>query len=147
MLARRPGQPSRNRTGPTSYSLAGPATVARAVLADQTVYLVTLVREPNPCVRHGEQRRLVIKRLDLLRQAKALFGESPELVGIVLHSNFLPSIGENIFVLIDGVKIAKRGLPGTAQADTWIMLEPGWMVRDVKGGKAIEVGYEPARMH
>jgi hypothetical protein len=55
--------------------------------------------------------------------------------------------GENIFVLIDGVKIAKRGLPGTAQADTWIMLEPGWMVRDVKGGKAIEVSYEHARMH
>ena len=45
------------------------------------------------------------------------------------------------------MKIAKRGLPGTAQADTWIMLEPGWMVRDVKGGTAIEVRYEPARMH
>ena len=55
--------------------------------------------------------------------------------------------GENIFVLIDGVKIAERGLPGTAQADTWIMLKPGWMVRDVKGGMAIEVRYEPARMH
>jgi len=54
---------------------------------------------------------------------------------------------ENIFVLIDRVKIAKRGLPGTAQADTWIMLEPGWMVRDVKGGTAIEVRCEPARMH
>ena len=55
--------------------------------------------------------------------------------------------GENIFVLIDGVKIAKRGLPGTAHAHTWIMLEPGWFVRDVNGGKAIEVSYEHSRMH
>ena len=55
--------------------------------------------------------------------------------------------GENIFVFIDGVKIAKRGLLGTPQADTWIMLKPGWMVRDVKGGKAIQVSYEHAWMH
>jgi hypothetical protein len=48
---------------------------------------------------------------------------------------------------IDGVKIAKRGLPGTPQADTWIMLKPGWMVRDVKGGTAIQVSYEHAWMH
>jgi hypothetical protein len=41
-----------------------------------------------------------------------------------------------VFLLIDGVKIAKRGLPDTPHADTWIMLEPGWMVRDVKGGTA-----------
>ena len=53
----------------------------------------------------------------------------------------------DLFVLIDGTKIAKRGLPDTAHADTWIMLEPGWIVRDVKGGKAIEVRYEPTRMH
>jgi hypothetical protein len=53
----------------------------------------------------------------------------------------------DVFVLVGGVKIAKRGLPGTAHANTWIMLEPGWMVRDVKGGTAIEVRYEPARMH
>jgi hypothetical protein len=50
-------------------------------------------------------------------------------------------------VLVAGMKIAKRGLPGTAQAETWIMLEPGWMVRDVKSGQAIEVSYKPTRMH
>jgi hypothetical protein len=53
----------------------------------------------------------------------------------------------DVFVLIGGVKIAKRGLPGTAHANTWIMLEPGWMVRDVKGGRAIEVSRERFRMH
>jgi hypothetical protein len=53
----------------------------------------------------------------------------------------------DIFVLVDGMKIAKRGLPDTPHADTWIMLEPGWTVRDVKGGKAIEVRYARTRMH
>jgi hypothetical protein len=54
---------------------------------------------------------------------------------------------DDVFVLVGGMKIAKRGLPDTPQANTWIMLEPGWFVRDVKGGKAIEVSYEHARMH
>jgi hypothetical protein len=53
----------------------------------------------------------------------------------------------DVFVLVGGTKIAKRGLSDTPQADTWIMFEPGWGVRDVKGGKAIEVSYEHSRMH
>jgi hypothetical protein len=53
----------------------------------------------------------------------------------------------DVFVLVDGMKIAKRGLPDTPHAETWIMLEPGWTVRDVNGGKAIEVSYERAPIH
>jgi hypothetical protein len=34
---------------------------------------------------------------------------------------------DDVFILIDGMKIAKRGLPDTAHAMTWIMLEPGWI--------------------
>jgi hypothetical protein len=30
---------------------------------------------------------------------------------------------------------------------TWIVLEPGWIVRDVQSGEAIEVRYEGARIH
>jgi hypothetical protein len=55
--------------------------------------------------------------------------------------------GENTFVLVDGVKIAKRGRPDTAHAMTWIMLEPGWIVRDVDQGKTVEVRFEGARIH
>jgi hypothetical protein len=55
--------------------------------------------------------------------------------------------GENIFVLIDGVKIAKRGASDTVQAAAWILLEPDWTVRDVDHGSAIEVRYEGARLH
>ena len=36
--------------------------------------------------------------------------------------------GEDMFVIVNGVKIAKRGHRGTPQARTWISLEPKWTV-------------------
>jgi hypothetical protein len=51
---------------------------------------------------------------------------------------------DDVFVTVAGVKIAKRSLRGVARVDTWIMLQPGWLVLDVKGGKAIEVRYAHA---
>jgi hypothetical protein len=39
-----------------------------------------------------------------------------------------------IYVVMDGVRIAKRGTPETPQAKQWISIEPGWVVRDGKGG-------------
>jgi hypothetical protein len=36
--------------------------------------------------------------------------------------------GDDIFVIAAGIKIAKRGRPGTPQAKTWVSLEPGWEV-------------------
>ncbi len=53
----------------------------------------------------------------------------------------------DVFILVGGVKIAKRALRGTAGTAAWIMLQAGWRVRDVNGGTAIEVSYEPTRMH
>ena len=50
------------------------------------------------------------------------------------------AIHADIFVLADGVKIAKLGELGTPQAGTWIPLEPGWTVRD--GPDGIEVEYQ-----
>jgi hypothetical protein len=64
--------------------------------------------------------------------------------------------GNDIFVIADGVKIAKRGHPGTPQAGTWVSLEPGWRVLDCQGtyqntsdeeGGAIEIEYNGARIH
>src|SRR5262245_1853702 len=34
--------------------------------------------------------------------------------------------GDDIFIVVNGVRIAKRGHPGTPQAKTWVSLEPGW---------------------
>jgi hypothetical protein len=38
--------------------------------------------------------------------------------------------GSDIFVVCEGVKIARRGYPGTPQAGTWVSLEPGHRVLD-----------------
>jgi hypothetical protein len=38
------------------------------------------------------------------------------------------SDGHDIFIIFDGVKIAKRGHPGTPQAKQWVSLEPGFTV-------------------
>jgi hypothetical protein len=38
--------------------------------------------------------------------------------------------GTDLFVVVDGVKIAKRGHPETPEAGTWIPLSPGWTVLD-----------------
>ena len=46
-------------------------------------------------------------------------------VGAVIE---IRSDGTGLFVIFDGVKIAKRGPPGTPQAGTWVSLEPGWTV-------------------
>jgi hypothetical protein len=52
----------------------------------------------------------------------------------------IESDGHDIFAIVDGVKIAKRGRKGTAQARTWVSLEPGWSVLDFHDG--IEIIYE-----
>jgi hypothetical protein len=40
----------------------------------------------------------------------------------------------DLFIWFHGLKIAKRGYPGTPQANTWISLEPGWSVLDSPDG-------------
>lgn len=53
--------------------------------------------------------------------------------------------GNDIFVVLDGLRIAKRGHSGTLQAKTWVSIEPGWTVRDGPG--YIEVEHEGVRVH
>jgi hypothetical protein len=43
----------------------------------------------------------------------------------------IESDGLSLFVVFDGVRIAKRGEPSTPQAGTWVSLEPGY---EVTGG-------------
>jgi hypothetical protein len=39
-----------------------------------------------------------------------------------------------IYVVMGGIRIAKRGTPETPQAGQWVSIEPGWVVLDGKGG-------------
>ena len=41
--------------------------------------------------------------------------------------------GTDLYVVFNGVQIARRGAKGTPQALTWISLEPGFRVRDEPG--------------
>jgi hypothetical protein len=45
------------------------------------------------------------------------------------------------FIMVDGLKIARRGYPDTPEAGTWVPIEPGWEVKDVLGGEGIWVRY------
>jgi hypothetical protein len=56
------------------------------------------------------------------------------------------SDGHDIFVVVDGVRIAKRGRPGTPQAKTWISLEPGWRVLDLYEGNQYGITVEHNRV-
>jgi hypothetical protein len=49
----------------------------------------------------------------------------------------MQSDGRDIFIVIDGVKVAKRGRLGTPEASTWVTLVPGWGIRDAADGLVI----------
>jgi hypothetical protein len=51
--------------------------------------------------------------------------------------------GTDIFVLVDGVKIAKRGHPDTPTARTWIPLVAGYRVVSSDDHETIEIEYAP----
>jgi hypothetical protein len=53
-----------------------------------------------------------------------------------------------IFIVIDGIKVAQRGEPGTRHAKTWVSIEPGWVVFDVAADmRSISVTYNGASVH
>ena len=56
------------------------------------------------------------------------------------------SDGNDLFVKLDGVSIAKRGRPGTQQAGQWVSLEPGYVVLDGLGLKTIIVQFNGIRV-
>jgi hypothetical protein len=48
--------------------------------------------------------------------------------------------GVNLYVVFDGVRIARRGYPGTPQAGTWVSIEPGFEV--IANGKHILIKHD-----
>ena len=55
--------------------------------------------------------------------------------------------GKDTFVVVDGVRIAKRGHPGTAQAGTWISSESGWAVGFNEDQSQLWVRYDGVQVH
>ena len=52
-----------------------------------------------------------------------------------------PGKPQDMFLMVDGLKIARRGYPDTPEAGTWVPIEPGWEAKDVLGGDEIWVRY------
>ena len=53
---------------------------------------------------------------------------------------------DEMYVVFDGVRIAKRGRPNTPQAGTWVSLEPGFVVLDNSDRTAIIVEKNGVRL-
>jgi hypothetical protein len=47
--------------------------------------------------------------------------------------------GLDMFVIVDGVTIARRGRPGTTEADTWVSLEPEWTVTSSEDERRLDI--------
>lgn len=55
--------------------------------------------------------------------------------------------GETLFVVVDGMRIAKRGQPNTPQARTWVSLEPGYAVYSNRDHSEITVEINGVRVN
>jgi hypothetical protein len=60
------------------------------------------------------------------------------------HALFLDQTGNDLFLILDGVAIAKRGHPGTPQAKTWVSLEPGYTIVLSRDLSEIYIKIDPA---
>ena len=59
----------------------------------------------------------------------------------------IESDGRDLYVVVDGVRVAKRGHPGTPEAGTWISLAPGWTVTSNEDHSEIEITHDGSRVH
>ena len=75
----------------------------------------------------------------VLSKRRSVMSKDPPTVEMI-------SDGDDLFVVVNGVKVAKRGRPGTAQANTWVSLGPGWTVLDRNYPEEIEVMFEGVRI-
>ena len=55
--------------------------------------------------------------------------------------------GDNLFVEVDGVKIARRGLPHTPQEGTWVSIVTGWEVVDGPEFGSIIIRHDGVDVH
>ena len=67
----------------------------------------------------------------------------------VLEKRDIKVVGEvkDLFVEVDGVRVARRGHPNSPQAGTWISLEPGWQVFDGENFESVTVRFNDVQVH
>jgi hypothetical protein len=53
----------------------------------------------------------------------------------------------DVFVIVDGVAIARLGRPNTPEAGTWVSLKTGWIVTSNEDHSEIEVMHDGTWLH
>jgi hypothetical protein len=53
--------------------------------------------------------------------------------------------GKEVFVEVDGIRIARRG-PAGLQKSMWISLEPGWQVFDGENFETVAIRYKSTQL-
>jgi hypothetical protein len=109
-----------------SLSVAGDALVEaldhmKFVVGDDGNDIEQSTEAPWPLVSFRSSRRWRQDRASVLG-----FGGR----ALVVDVTILCGSAADMFVVADGVRIARRGYPDTSQAGTWVSLEPGWEVVD-----------------
>ena len=59
----------------------------------------------------------------------------------------LESVGDDVFVSINGIRIARRIDQGMSQARIWLPLKPGWSVLDSADDDDLIVSVDGFRVH
>ena len=84
-------------------------------------------------VRAG-QWRWVGRWTVVLRATKISANDPPSTRGVVMAKVEIARSHKDVFVVVDGIRVARRGYPGTPEARTWVSVEPGWQVLDSDEG-------------
>jgi hypothetical protein len=86
------------------------------------------------CCNHCNDAEVIPARIRAIQER-----DEPECV--------LECTGDDIFVVVNDVRIARRGYPGTPQAKTWVSLESGYKVLDGPGRNSIAIEYSRVEAH
>jgi hypothetical protein len=96
--------------------------------------------------RSSKRDMTKIKKVDRMTTKEANMRKTKKVARRAMTKKKPPECGVEItktdmFVVHDGIRIAKRGKPGTPQAKTWISLEPGYVVFNTPDLSEIVVQY------
>jgi hypothetical protein len=93
--------------------------------------------------RKLRKRKPVRKRWPL--PLKGHPGSHPEIcIEAVKHS--ADPYEYDVYITVDGKRIAYRGQPDSPQAKTWVSMEPGWVVFSTPDHEQITVEYRPEKV-
>jgi hypothetical protein len=108
----------------------------------ETASLITQAGLFASKIQESRGRAIETRSMRLLVLIAFLGGRAP-----MVDVRILCGSAADMFVVVDGVKIARRGYLGTSQAGTWVSLEPGWEVVDDGRRNTIAIKHNGVSVH